>query len=163
MAISRGTKRFWKIYIIFLLGGVLFFTAVRYGLFGSLPDINELENPKSKLASELYSEDGLMLGKYFLQNRSVVDFDEIGDNLTDALVATEDERFYDHAGIDWKSIARAVLSGGSDGGGSTITQQLAKNLFHVEDRRPVSKTGRIFQKFKEWIIAVQLEKALYQG
>ena len=66
--------------------------------------------------------------------------------------------FYDHAGIDWKSIARAVLSGGSDGGGSTITQQLAKNLFHVEDRRPVSKTGRIFQKFKEWIIAVQLEK-----
>jgi len=158
MAVSKGTKRFWKIYIILLLGVVLFFTAVRYGLFGSLPDINELENPKSKLASELYTDDGLLLGKYFLQNRSVVDFNEIGENLTHALVSTEDERFYKHAGIDWKSIARAVIKGGSAGGGSTITQQLAKNLFHVEDRRPTSKIGRIFQKFKEWIIAVQLEK-----
>ena len=158
MANSKGTKIFWKLYTIGLLSVVLFFTLLKFGLFGKLPDINELENPKSKLASELISDDGVLLGKYYLQNRTIADFDEINKNLTDALVATEDRRFYEHSGIDWKGLARAIAGGGRDGGASTITQQLAKNLFHVEDRVSTNKMGRIMQKFKEWIIAVQLEQ-----
>lgn len=158
MGVTKGTKRFWKLYAIFIVAIILFFGLLKIGLFGKLPDINELENPKSKLASELISSDGVLFGKYFLQNRTIADFDEINKNMTDALVATEDRRFYEHSGIDWKGLARAIAGGGSDGGASTITQQLAKNLFHIEDRVSTSKMGRIMQKFKEWIIAVQLEQ-----
>jgi penicillin-binding protein 1A len=158
MGISKGTKRFWKLYIIFIVGIFLFFALLKIGLFGALPNINELENPKSKLASELISSDGTLFGKYYLQNRTIADFDEINENLTNALIATEDRRFFKHSGIDWKGLARAIAGAGRDGGASTITQQLAKNLFHIEDRRSTSKIGRILQKFKEWIIAVQLEQ-----
>ncbi len=150
--------KFWKFYFLMLLGVIVFFCLIKVGLFGRLPDIDELENPKSKLASELISQDGEVLGKYYLQNRTNISYDQLSESTTNALIATEDERFREHSGIDWRSIARAIKGAGSDGGGSTITQQLAKNLFHVEDRRPSSKIGRVFQKFKEWIIAIQLER-----
>lgn len=158
MVKAKGSKKFWKLYAMLVFAVILFFVFLRIGLFGRLPDIDELENPKSKLASELISDDGVLLGKYYLQNRTNANFDELSENLTNALVATEDERFYAHSGIDWYSLVRAVARGGQDGGGSTITQQLAKNLFHIEDRSPSSKVGRVLQKFKEWIIAIQLEK-----
>ena len=158
MAISKGTKRFWKLYALLVVMAVLFFALLRVGLFGSLPDINELENPKSKLASELISSDGVLFGKYYLQNRTIANFEEINENLTNALIATEDRRFFEHSGIDWKGLARAIAGAGRDGGASTITQQLAKNLFHIDERKSTSKMGRVLQKLKEWIIAVQLEQ-----
>jgi len=158
MAISKGNKKFWRVYAMLLIAGILFFGLIRIGLFGKLPDIDELENPKSKLASELISADGALLGKYFLQNRSNIEFKDLNPNTTNALIATEDERFRSHSGIDWKSILRALVGVGKSGGGSTITQQLAKNLFHVEERSPSTKIGRVFQKFKEWIISIQLER-----
>jgi penicillin-binding protein 1A len=133
------------------------------GGLGYMPDIKTLENPKINLASQLISEDGKILGSFYYrnQNRSYVNYDELPKHLVDALIATEDKRFYRHSGIDAKGIARMViktviLMQKSSGGGSTITQQLAKMLFHEPPRTFI---GRGFQKIKEWIIAVRLEKA----
>lgn len=123
--------------------------------FDELPTFEQLENPKSNLATEVYTSDGKILGKYFYQNRVNVDYNELSPNLIDALVSTEDERYYDHSGIDLKGLARAVLNAGKSGGASTITQQLAKMLFSDE---PQSTWDRIKQKMQEWIIAVQLER-----
>jgi len=120
-----------------------------------MPTFEILENPPTNLATEIISSDGVVIGTYYLENRRKVRFDEISKNAIDALIATEDERFYKHAGIDYKSTLRAILYFGSKGGGSTLTQQLAKMLF---SKRPKSKIQRITQKFREWVIATRLEK-----
>lgn len=148
-------KWLWRGFFAVVIGFPLFICLVSWNVFGDLPEIEELENPKSNLASEVYSEDGELLGKYFIQNRSNVPHDSISDWMYDALVSTEDVRFRKHHGIDLRALVRAVVFMGKNGGGSTITQQLAKNLFHDS---PNSKIGRIMQKFKEWIISVRLEK-----
>ena len=123
--------------------------------FDPLPSIEELENPKSNLASELITSDGKIIGKYFLQNRTNVKYEDLSPHLVDALIATEDERYREHSGIDFRGLVRAVINLGSAGGASTITQQLAKMMFHV---RPSGGVGRIKQKLQEWILAVELEK-----
>ena len=123
--------------------------------FGEMPDISDLDNPKSNLASQVITSDGVVLGEYYLQNRTHVDYHEISKNLVNALVATEDERFYSHSGIDAEALARAIKGMGKDGGGSTLSQQLALNLY---GSRAGSFFGRVKQKFGEWIIAAKLEK-----
>lgn len=163
MASSKKNKRInrfvillWKGFVASVLVVFLFFGSIRIGVWGKLPDTIELENPKTKLASEIYACDGEVLGKIFYQeNRTNCKFDDIPLHLKQALIATEDERFESHSGIDGKALVRAIVKLGKDGGASTITQQLAKNLFHREAQ---SKTNRIIQKFKEWILAVQIEK-----
>jgi len=120
-----------------------------------LPSFEELENPKSNLASEVISSDQSVLGKYYVENRTNIHYYDLSQNIVDALKATEDIRFEDHSGVDPKGLLRAVFRAGKAGGGSTITQQLAKNLFH---EKPDNKHERVIQKLQEWIIAVQLER-----
>ncbi len=150
-------KWFWGIILGgFLLICLLFLTA-SLGGFGALPTFEELENPKSDLATEVISADGKTLGKYYVKaNRTPIQYKDLPDNLIKALVATEDERFYDHSGIDFKGLARAVAKMGAGGGASTITQQLAKNLF--TKRASSNKLKRITQKMKEWVVSVKLER-----
>lgn len=160
----RGVRIVWIAFTAFWVGLALFFTMLSLGWLGFMPSFEELENPRSNLASEVWSADGEVLGYIGIENRSSLTYDEITDggknmNLVNALVATEDVRFYDHAGIDARSLARVffkTLVGrhSSSGGGSTITQQLAKNLFPRERK---SKLGLIHSKFKEWVVAVKLE------
>jgi len=138
-----------------LLLSVLFFYAISAGVFGELPTFEDLENPKSSLASEVISSDGVVLGKYYIQNRSFTKYDELSPYLIQALIATEDARFERHSGIDVRGLMRAIVFMGSKGGASTITQQLALNLF--SGQRATSKPERIMQKFKEWVISIQLE------
>ncbi|MEC8610125.1 MAG: transglycosylase domain-containing protein [Bacteroidota bacterium] len=142
---------------LIILAVILYMTSL--GFFGSLPSFEELENPKSNLATEIISSDGVVLGSYFFENRSNVKYQDISPNMINALIATEDIRFYSHSGIDVRALVRAVVKGiatnQSSGGGSTITQQLAKMLF---TKRPASGVERIMQKLKEWIIAVRLER-----
>lgn len=152
---------FFSFLIVCSLGVVLLFAGISWGMFGELPDIKQLENPETYLATEIYSEDNVELGKYYYENRSNATYEELSPNLINALIATEDVRFYKHAGIDIKGLGRVfyktvLLRRKSGGGGSTITQQLALNLF--EGERANSLTERIKQKLKEWVIALQLEK-----
>ena len=127
------------------------------GGFGDMPDLEVLENPKTNLASEIFTSDGKTLAKYYFNdNRTPVTFDELPTHLVDALIATEDIRFYSHSGIDFKRTLGAIIKFGKDGGGSTITQQLAKQLFTGEGSRDIIE--RISQKIKEYIIAVRLER-----
>jgi penicillin-binding protein 1A len=149
---------FWRLFFGVLLFIPLFFILVNFGILGSMPDIEELENPKSSLASELISEDGVVLGQYFIQNRSYLGYNEIPKEMFEALVSTEDERFYEHSGIDVKRLVGAVLRLGASGGASTITQQLAKNLFHYDHGIRPNIVVRLTQKLKEWVIAVKLER-----
>ena len=161
---ARGIRIVWITFAAFWVGLALFFTMLSLGWLGFMPSFEELENPRSNLASEVWSADGEVLGYIGIENRSSLTYDEITNggknmNLINALVATEDVRFYDHAGIDARSLARVffkTLVGrhSSSGGGSTITQQLAKNLFPRERK---SKLGLIHSKFKEWVVAVKLE------
>jgi len=120
-----------------------------------MPTFEVLENPPTNLATEIISSDGVVIGTYFLENRRKVRYDEISKHTIDALIATEDERFYKHSGIDYKSTLRAIIFMGSRGGGSTLTQQLAKMLF---SKRPKSKIQRVTQKLREWVIATRLEQ-----
>ena len=142
-----------------LLAITLMVSAAAWGWFGELPSFEELENPDTYLASEIISSDGKTIGTFFFENRSPVEYEDISPYLIDALVSTEDERFFEHSGIDFRAMLRVVkgvLTGDqSQGGGSTITQQLAKMLFTDP---PKSKAERVKQKFKEWVIAVRLEK-----
>jgi len=138
------------------------YIGLRFMLFladdGNLPSIEILENPDSKLASQIYTSDGKMIGKYFIINRTNVSFNQLSPHLVNALVATEDERFYEHSGVDVRAtfrVAKGVLTGDDQGGGSTITQQLAKMLFPRE--KNLTKWGLVKRKFKEWIIADRLE------
>ena len=150
----------------------LYLVSINYnGLFGKMPSLESLENPKSEVASEIYTADSVLLGKYFRENRTPVEYEELSPNLINALIATEDIRFEEHSGIDLQGLFRvafkSVLMGqSSSGGGSTISQQLAKNLFETRSSSyegSLAKDNKLFRlvinKTKEWITAVYIEKA----
>jgi len=172
---SRIIKIIWIAFAIMIVSIFLYVFAVKgdwFGLFGGMPSVKALENPENELASELYSADQVLLGKYYRpnSNRTPAQYQDLGINLTEALTATEDIRFDRHSGIDPKAILRAaagVITFNRSGGGSTLSQQLAKNLFNTRQEdydgsllRIISNEDlkTIIQKSKEWIIAVELEK-----
>ena len=153
----RSVRIFW---IVFGTGFGIFISLLlmaNFGVFGKMPTLSDLENPSILQASEVYSDDGTLMGKYYREdgNRSVVKYRDISPYVINGLIATEDKRFYTHSGIDMKGTLRAVFTGGTQGGGSTITQQLAKALLK---QGRVSGFRRMLEKLKEWIIAVKLEK-----
>ncbi len=150
---------FWSLFLLGVLTVVLVFYLVAAGKFGYMPSFTELENPNSSLATEIISTDGVILGRYYLQNRSNITYYNLNANVKNALLATEDVRFFEHTGVDLRALMRVVkgvATGNSQGGGSTVTQQLAKNLF---PRERLSKVQLVARKFKEWIIAVKLERS----
>jgi len=153
---KKAVRWMWALFILGILGVIGTFIFLS---FSDLPNTAELENPKSELATEIYSADGVVLGRYYVENRVPVEFSELSPNIVNALVATEDERYWKHSGIDFYALARAsikpLLTGSSAGGGSTITQQLSKLLF---TEKPGSGLERVVQKLKEWIISVRLER-----
>lgn len=148
---------FWKIFFVGLASFIIFLTLINFGAFGPLPSLKELENPSIMLASEVYADDGTLMGKYYKDksNRSNVEYRDISKNAINALLSTEDKRFYEHSGIDGMGVLRAVVKLGRDGGGSTITQQLAKYMLG-QGSRNMARRG--IEKLKEWITAVRLEK-----
>ena len=154
---KKAVRVFWRIFAVGFAAFVLLVLLANFGVFGKMPSLTELENPSILQASEVYAEDGTLMGKYYTErgNRSNVKYRDISKHVIDALVATEDERFYNHSGIDFKSTMRALLTAGTSGGGSTITQQLAKALLEQGSK---NKAWRVIEKMKEWIIAVKLEK-----
>lgn len=154
---KKAVRIFWRIFAVGFIAFTLMVILATLGVFGKMPSLQELENPSMLQASEVYSEDGTLMGKYYTEkgNRSNVEYRDISKHVIDALVATEDERFYSHSGVDFKSTMRAILTAGTSGGGSTITQQLAKALL---DQGSKNKAWRVVEKLKEWIIAVKLEK-----
>ncbi|WP_026932848.1 penicillin-binding protein 1A [Christiangramia echinicola] len=147
---------FWTLFLIGVLTSVFIFLLAGWGAFGKMPSFDELENPETNLATEIFSSDGKTLGKYYSENRTPIKYEDLPDHLVQALVATEDERFYQHAGIDAKGTLRAAVYLGTRGGASTITQQLAKQLF-TEDVAQ-NDFERVFQKVKEWVISTRLER-----
>ena len=153
---------FWSLFVLGVGGVILLFVMIANGRLGFMPSFEELENPKNILASEIYFEDGKILDKYFVsENRTYVDYDNLPPHLVEALIATEDVRFYNHSGIDFRGLIRVfkglVTGDSSSGGGSTLSQQLAKMLF---PRTGVSgKFDLVLRKFKEWVIAVKLERS----
>jgi len=152
---SKAVKIFWKIFL-YAWGFVFLLIFLIYvGLFGKLPSIEELENPSLMSSSEIYADDGTLMGKFYLKDRINVKYQDISPFVIRALIATEDERFYDHSGIDIKSLIRAVIFLGREGGASTITQQTAKALLGQQSRKSVT---RVIEKLKEWIVAIRLEK-----
>ena len=174
--LKRNIKKLWVILLSGITFIAIFIISVNYNvsnLFGGMPSLQDLEKPESELSSELYSSDNILLGKYFRYNRSPVKFDELSDELVTTLLVTEDIRFYNHSGIDLKGLVRATYgvikniatfgSTGLEGGGSTITQQLAKNLFKIRREKKgklsnVPFLGLVISKVKEWIVAVKLEE-----
>jgi penicillin-binding protein 1A len=158
---SKDNKKlilwFWGLFLSPFIVLFLFVAGVRY--LSDLPDTETLQNPKTNLATEVFSCDLKVLGKYYAENRTNVKFKEISPNVINALVATEDARFYSHSGVDIRALGRAIfgalMGSESSGGGSTITQQLAKMLFPREDLHGL---GLVVRKMKEWIIAVKLER-----
>ena len=154
---SKQKRWFWLLFICGISLIPVIFLLASFGTFGSMPDHTALENPRTNLATEVISSDGVTLGKFYYEdNRTPVSFKELPKHLVDALIATEDIRYFDHAGIDARGTLRALFKFGQGGGASTISQQLAKQLFHGEGSR--NTFGRITQKIKEWVIATRLEK-----
>ncbi|KFF22293.1 penicillin-binding protein 1A [Chryseobacterium sp. JM1] len=153
---KRWVKFIWIGLIAVVLGISGLFFAVSQGFLGEMPDVKELENPDIYVASEIISSDGVLLGKFEKEKTQPITYKQLPPYLIYALQAKEDERFKEHSGIDLKSILRAVRYGGDRGGGSTITQQLAKLLFTKEPSKNPIK--RVIQKLKEWSVAVSLEK-----
>ncbi|MGY5845904.1 penicillin-binding protein 1A [Salegentibacter sp. HM20] len=147
---------FWTIFGLGILAVIFIFLLAGWGAFGKMPTFEELENPETNLATEIFSADGQTLGKYYSENRTPIKFEDLPDHLVDALVATEDERFYKHSGIDAKGTLRAAIYLGTRGGASTITQQLSKLLFTEQVSN--NPFARVMQKVKEWIIATRLER-----
>jgi penicillin-binding protein 1A len=159
MKLSRLLLIFWGAFAFGILSIVLLFFLIAVGALGYMPSLTELENPKSNLSTQVITTDNVVIGKYYIENRSNIDFTNINTNLHNALVATEDARFYKHSGVDLRALTRVVwgvLTGDKQGGGSTITQQLAKNLF---PREKLNKIELVTRKLKEWVIAVKLEHA----
>ncbi|MEO8821620.1 MAG: transglycosylase domain-containing protein [Ginsengibacter sp.] len=155
--IKTSVKILWTL----VLGGFVVFTLVLasayFGVFGKLPSLQELENPQANLATEIYANDGkTLMGKIYTENRVSVDYKNISKSVIDALISTEDIRFYEHSGIDPIALARAVKGFGRQGGASTITQQLAKKILGQENHVPVLERG--IDKIKEWIVALKLER-----
>lgn len=166
MAAKRNTKKtnsflpfikgFWILFGAGLLSVMLLFLLASWGAFGEMPTFERLENPQTNLATEIISSDGETLGKFYLDdNRTPVSYRNLPENLVEALVATEDARYYEHSGIDARGTLRAMVFLGQRGGASTISQQLSKLLF---TKRPSGGLGRIIQKIKEWVIAIRLER-----
>ena len=154
---KNWVRIFWKYYFIGIGVFVLFLLMLNWGLIGDMPDLNDIENPTASLASQVYAQDGTPMGKYYLEDRISVKYRDISPYLIQALVATEDKRFYDHYGIDGEGLIRAITFLGSKGGASTITMQTAKNIF-TNNWGTQNKLLRIIQKIKESIIAVKLER-----
>ena len=157
---------FWGIFLAPLILLVTIFTLISAGRMGFMPSFEDLENPQNNLASQVFSADGELLGPWYDQNRTYVEFDDISENIVNALLATEDIRFRNHAGIDARGLARVIVKSvilqQDAGGGSTITQQLAKNLFPRDTtsyRFGISRKMNLgITKFKEWVTAVKLER-----
>ncbi|MBN2743175.1 MAG: transglycosylase domain-containing protein [Marinilabiliaceae bacterium] len=159
--IDKRIALFWGLFTGMLLMVLLFFFLLSVGALGFMPSFEELENPKSNLATEIISADQQVLGTFYEENRSFSDYEELSPNLINALIATEDARFHNHSGVDARGLGRVffrtILMGDKNaGGGSTITQQLAKLLFHD---RASNILERGSQKLKEWIIAIKLERS----
>jgi penicillin-binding protein 1A len=158
---KKAIRFFWAVVLTGILSVFIFFYGLSEGWFGFMPSFEDLENPKTDLATEVISNDNVLLGKYYHLNRTFVSYDELPHELVNALIATEDVRFYDHSGIDVRGLFRVlkgVLTGStSSGGGSTITQQLAKMLFPREKNQ--TKIELVVRKFREWVIAVKLERS----
>ena len=152
---KRSVQILWRLFFGGFAFLILLFLCANFGLFGKMPSVQQLENPEADLASEIISADGLLMGKFYSENRSEVKYQEISPNAINALIATEDERFYDHSGIDAQALARVVFTLGTQGGGSTITQQLAKMMLG-QGKGNVLTRG--VQKLKEWVVAVKLER-----
>ena len=155
---SNAIRNLWIIFGIFVFLIILFFFCVAKGVFGTMPTFEELENPQTNLATEIISCDGKVLGTYYVENRSNVRYAELSPYIPQALISIEDERFTEHSGIDEKALFRVafgVITGKKKGGGSTITQQLAKNLFPRGEN--LSKPKLVLRKFQEWITATKLE------
>ncbi|WP_046746108.1 penicillin-binding protein 1A [Kordia zhangzhouensis] len=154
---KKYIKWFWITFISGISGILLLFLLASWGFLGDMPSFEILENPQTNLASQVLSSDGKILGKYYLKdNRTPVDYKDLPKDLVNALIATEDARFHNHSGIDVRGTLRAVIKLGSGGGASTISQQLAKQLFHGEGSKNLPQ--RIIQKIKEWVIATRLER-----
>jgi penicillin-binding protein 1A len=155
---KKSIRIFWQIFLAGTGAFLLLIILIMFGVFGRLPKLKELENPSILQASEVIASDGTLMGRFYSEkgNRSVVTYKDISPNVINALVATEDERFYDHSGIDFKRTLSAIFFLGTRGGGSTITQQLALNLFNGE--RASNPVSRGIQKLKEYIIAIRLER-----
>ncbi|MEY3646807.1 MAG: hypothetical protein RL127_1515, partial [Bacteroidota bacterium] len=166
--------RMWRITGKTIFYGLVYLFVIETNIFwltGQMPSVDDLQNPKLSQASEIYSADGVLLGKYFAENRTPIrDYNLISPYLVKALVATEDARFYEHTGIDfqaWAGVAIGIVKGGDRGGGSTISQQLAKNLFKTRTKKSFTKTGllgyipglnKLVYKTKEWVTAIKLER-----
>ena len=149
-------KWFWGLFAFAVISVALIFTLISNGILGYLPPLNELQNPKNQYASEIFSSDMASLGRYYRnENRVGVEYTDLSPYIINALIATEDARFYKHSGIDFKSLFRAVLKLGKAGGGSTLTQQLAKQLWSPQADNIVE---RAMQKPIEWVIATKLER-----
>ncbi len=155
----------WVVLVVVIAGIYLVFAAIWNGWIGYMPDVKDLMNPVSKSATLIYSGDGQLIGtwSYNKENRVIVDFDDISPYMAKALVATEDERFYDHSGVDFRAIGRAIIKRGvmgqeNAGGGSTITQQLAKLVYTQREGIAKNSVERAMQKPIEWVIAIKLER-----
>ena len=155
----KGLVRvFWLLFVTGLLSFSSLFVIAALGYLGEMPDLEQLENPKTKLATQIISSDGVVLGKFYVNdNRTPISYEALPTNLVNALIATEDERFFTHSGIDLKGTLRAIFYFGKKGGASTISQQLARQLFVGVRSR--NKTEALLQKFKEWVLAVKLERS----
>ncbi|MFZ9208592.1 MAG: transglycosylase domain-containing protein, partial [Sediminibacterium sp.] len=157
MEMSKPVRVFWRIFFLGMGGLGLFLLMINFGWLGSMPSIDDIENPTASLASQVYAQDGTLMGKFYLEDRINVQYKDISKHVVNALVATEDERFYDHKGIDPRSLGRALFFLGSEGGASTITMQTAKNLF-TNNWSTSNILLRIIQKIKESLIAIKLER-----
>lgn len=171
---EKFIRLMYRFFIGSTLGLILLILAVNFNflwLFGGMPSLQELENPKSQVASLIISEDGQEIGKYFRENRNPLSFEELPDNIVNTLISTEDARFTTHSGIDIRSMFRVLFSFGTSGGGSTISQQLAKNLFHTRSMEfgeddplymgllmKIDGVRTVIAKVKEWILAIRLER-----
>ena len=152
----RWLLLFWALFLGVILSIVVIFLGAAKGLFGPMPDLQQLENPKTNLATQIIASDGFVLGKFFYnENRTPIAYESLPKALVEALIATEDERFYEHSGIDFKGTLRAFAYLGSRGGASTISQQLARQLF--VGAHASNTFYRLIQKVKEWVLAVRLE------
>lgn len=157
---SRFVTYFWLAFAGALLAAFVFFYGLSNSWFGAMPSFEELENPHTNLASEIFSSDGVVLGTFHIENRSNIHFRDLPPDLVNALLAIEDIRFTEHSGIDFKALFRVawgvVTGNAGKGGGSTLTQQLAKNLFPRDEN--LTKPQLVMRKFKEWITASRLER-----
>lgn len=155
-SVKRMLLLIWGVFLLGILGIAGIFWGTANGLLGEMPDVQALENPDIYVSSEIYSSDGVLIDRFETEKRIPITYDELPQHLIEALLAREDIRFHEHSGIDPRATARALTSGGSSGGASTITQQLAKLLF--TEKRSKNKIEAVKQKIKEWVVAAELEK-----